>query len=142
MLEVSLQQIFALTPSTLSRYLEFAQDILFTTLKRLEAARIAMPRCLEEFESLSNLITQRHQLLQGAFSSIDGLSLTAQELDDPEIENATYNGWKSNHCINNVLVFPPECVYTSFNCPAITFTVVIISRCYHICCPQLARKLA
>jgi len=101
-----------------------------------------MPCCLEEFESLSNLITQRHWLLQGAFSSIDGLSLTAQESDDPEIENATYNGWKLNHCINNVLVFSPEGAYTSFNCPAITFTVVIISRCYHICRPQLARKLA
>jgi len=142
MLEVSLQQIFALTPSTLSHYLEFAQDILFATLKRLEAARIAMPCCHENFESLSNLITQRHRLLQGAFGSIDGLSLTAHESDDPEIENVTYNGWKSNHCINNVLAFSPEGAYTSFNCPATTFIVVIISRCYHICRPQLARKLA
>ena len=47
-------------------------------------------------------------MLRGAFGSIDGLLLAAQESEDPEMENATYNGWKSDHCINNVLVFAPD----------------------------------
>ena len=47
-------------------------------------------------------------MLVGASGSIDGLSLIAQESDDPEIENATYNGWKTDYCVNNVLVFSPE----------------------------------
>jgi hypothetical protein len=111
MLEVSLQQIFALTPSTLNRYLQFAEKALYETLRQLEEARISMPTSQAELEELTQLIKQRHPLLDGAFASIDGLSLCTQVSDDPEIENATYNGWKSNHCINNVFVFSPEGKY-------------------------------
>ena len=53
------------------------------------------------------LIRARHSRLVGGFASIDGLSLPCQEADDPEVENATYNGWKSSHFISNVLVFSP-----------------------------------
>jgi len=108
MLEVSLQQIFAVIPSTLNRYLEFAEEILFETLCSLKEARISMPRQVPKLQHLSSLIQARHPLLEGAFGSIDGLSLLAQESDEPELENATYNGWKTSHCINNVLVFSPE----------------------------------
>lgn len=108
MLEVSLQQIFALTPSTLSRYLDFAQRILFDTLKRIPAANVTFPQTIRDFEFYSSLIAARHPLLEGAFGSIDGLSLKCQESNDPELENATYNGWKSDHCISNILVFSPE----------------------------------
>jgi len=108
MLEVSLQQIFAITPSVLSQYLDFAQDILYDTLHFLKEAAISMPRKIEEFKRFSNLICQCHSLLQGAFGLIDGLLLAAQESEDTEIENATYNGWTSDHCINNVLVFAPD----------------------------------
>jgi len=38
MLEVSLQQIFALIPATLNRYLEFVKEILFQTLCSLKEA--------------------------------------------------------------------------------------------------------
>ena len=89
MREVSLQQIFALTPTTLSRYLEFAEEILHETLLLLDEASIRMPNSVSQFEHLSDLICARHPLLEGAFGSIDGLSLPAQESDDPEIENTT-----------------------------------------------------
>ncbi len=108
MLEVSLQQIFALTPSTLSRYLNFARHILFDVLKHIPDANVTFPETLRDFEFYSSLISTRHPLLDGAFGSIDGLSLKCQESNDPELENATYNGWKSDHCISNILVFSPE----------------------------------
>ena len=111
MLEVSLQQIFALTPATLNRYLQFAEKALYETLQQIEEACISMPTCQAELDELSQLIKRRHPLLDGAFGSIDGLSLCTQVSDDPEIENATYNGWKSSHCINNVFVFSPEGKY-------------------------------
>jgi len=44
MLEVSLQQIFALIPATLNGYLEFAEEILFQSLHSLKSASISMPR--------------------------------------------------------------------------------------------------
>jgi len=57
---------------------------------------------------LNSLIKKQHPLLDGAFASIDGLSLLTQTSDDPEIENATYNGWKTDHRINNIIVFSPD----------------------------------
>lgn len=108
MVELLLQQIFVLTPTTLSCYLDFAQDVLYNTLCAMPDARISFPHSCEHFEYLSGLICACHPLLNGAFGLIDGLSFAAQESDDPEIENTTYNGWKSDHRINNVLAFSPE----------------------------------
>ncbi|KAG5649327.1 hypothetical protein H0H81_004598 [Sphagnurus paluster] len=108
MLEVHLQQIFALVPSTVTRYLSFSLDILYEVLLEMEEAEISMPQTVEEFESESELICARHPLLRGTFGGLDGLSLTAETSDDPEMENATYNGWKSGHCINNVIEFSPQ----------------------------------
>ncbi|KIK71719.1 hypothetical protein GYMLUDRAFT_236011 [Collybiopsis luxurians FD-317 M1] len=104
-LEVQLQEIFAVVPSVLTRYLSFSLDILFITLRAIKEACISLPKTHKEFEELSDLITARHSLLEGAFGSIDGLSLPAQVSDDPEVENTTYNGWKSDHTITNVLMF-------------------------------------
>ncbi|KAF5371930.1 hypothetical protein D9757_011485 [Collybiopsis confluens] len=106
--EVQLQQIFAVVPSVLTRYLKFSLHILLTTLRRMNEARIKIPSNAAEYEELSALITARHPLLEGAFGSIDGLSLAVQVSEDPELENATYNGWKTDHRITNVLMFSPK----------------------------------
>ncbi|KAN0139515.1 hypothetical protein V8E53_002631 [Lactarius tabidus] len=49
MLDVSLQQIFALTPSVLSWYLKFAEEILYDVLLHVPEARISMPRSESDF---------------------------------------------------------------------------------------------
>ncbi|KIK58432.1 hypothetical protein GYMLUDRAFT_171091 [Collybiopsis luxurians FD-317 M1] len=104
-LEVQLQQIFAVVPSVLTCYLSFSLNIILATLCKMKEARIALPETQAEFAELSSLIVAHHSLLKGAFGSIDGLSLPAQVLDNPEIENATYNGWKTDHTITIVLIF-------------------------------------
>jgi hypothetical protein len=104
MRHVSLQQIFALTPSTVSRYLRFARMILLRVLRQLPDARIAWPRG-EEFFELSSYVSARHPLLDGVFGSVDGLNLPCQVSSDLEIENATYNGWKHGHFISCVIAF-------------------------------------
>ena len=104
MRNVSLQQIFALTPSTVSRYLRFARMILLRVLRQLRDARIAWPQG-EEFSELSSYVSARHPLLDGVFGSIDGLNLPCQVSSDPEVENSTYNGWKHGHFISSVIVF-------------------------------------
>jgi hypothetical protein len=114
MLDTSLQQIFALTPATVSRYLGFSKTILLETVRGMEEAAIRLPRSLLEFAAESQLVCERHPLLEGAFGAIDGLALAAQEADDPEVENATYNGWQSTHTINNVLVFSPRGKRTTY----------------------------
>ena len=107
MTEVSLQQIFPLIPTTVSRYLDFSLDILYTVLSKLPEAAIRFPT-QQEIKAYNAVIRTRHPRLVGGFGSIDGLSLPCQSADDPEMENATYNGWKSAHFITNILVFSPQ----------------------------------
>ena len=112
MLEISLQQIFALIPTTVSRYITFGLQILLETLRVLPDAAIRWPVHDLEFQDDSDLIVARHPRLDGAFASVDGLNLPTQTSEDPEIENATYNGWLSEHYISSVIVFSPrgECI--------------------------------
>ncbi|CCO34818.1 hypothetical protein BN14_08926 [Rhizoctonia solani AG-1 IB] len=105
--ETSLQQMFALVPSVLSCYVEFALGILATVLKLIREARIAWPSPAD-MKQYSDLIHARHPTIKGAFGFIDGLSLPVSTSSDPEVEQATYNGWLHDHRITNVIVFAPD----------------------------------
>ena len=107
MRETTLQQIFALTPTVVSRYLNFAKRILLLTLKRLPEARIQWPKG-DEFEDLTEMIAARHPLLRGAFGVIDGLNLPVEVSNNMEIENSCYNSWLHGHFISSVFAFSPE----------------------------------
>jgi hypothetical protein len=102
--EVSLQQIFALIPTTVSRYVNFALEILRDTLRKLRDAAIQWPKD-DDFENLNSLVVERHNLLLGAFGTADGLKLPIQVSRDQEIENATYNGWLHEHFVSCVFAF-------------------------------------
>lgn len=56
MRETSLQQIFALVPATVSRYLAFSQRILLEVLREVRDAEICWPTRVEEYERLSALV--------------------------------------------------------------------------------------
>ncbi|KAJ7750684.1 hypothetical protein DFH07DRAFT_544735 [Mycena maculata] len=107
MREISLQQIFALIPSTISRYITFGLKLLLAILRRMPDAAIRWPEA-DEFSTYNELIVARHPRLTGAFGSVDGLNLACQTSDDEEIENATYNGWLCEHFVSSVLVFSPQ----------------------------------
>jgi len=104
--EVALQEIFALVPSTTSRYITFGLKILLATLEDMPDARIVWP-WEGEFPALNHLICRRHPRLTGAFASIDGLKLPIQTSTSQDIKNATYNGWLHEHFVSAVLVWAP-----------------------------------
>jgi hypothetical protein len=108
MCEISLQQIFALIPSTISRYIMFWLKLLLTTLCTMPDTAIRWPADVSEFSALNELIVAHHPRLKGAFASIDGLNLACQTSDDEEIENATYNGWLCEHFVRSILIFSPK----------------------------------
>lgn len=108
MREISLQQIFALIPTSVSRYNNFSLTILLDTIKSMPDAQIIYPRNAREFEECNYLITNRHPRLLGAFGGIDGLNLPVQTSEDEDIENATFNGWLAEHFISSVLAFSPK----------------------------------
>lgn len=107
-LETTLQLIFALVPSVADRYIHFARHILLHVVREIPEGAILMPSTYAECEELSNLVFERHPALWGAIGTGDGLDLPACEAQDPEIENATYNGWKASHCIKNILFWSPK----------------------------------
>jgi hypothetical protein len=107
MSETSLQEIFALVPATVSRYITFGLEALLQVLQKLPDATITWPKATD-FPYLNSFIRRRHPLLTGAFASIDGLNLPVQTSSDEDIENATYNGWLRAHFVSSVLVFSPE----------------------------------
>lgn len=108
MREITLQQVFALIPTTVSRYITFGLEILLATLRTMPAASVEWPDHDDEFGAYNELIIERHPRLTGAFASIDGLNLICQTSSDEEIENATYNGWLCDHYVSSVLVFSPK----------------------------------
>jgi hypothetical protein len=108
--ETALQQIFAVIPSTVSRYIDFGLLILLGTLRSIPAAAIRWPEG-QDFRDLNDLITQRHPLLGGegggAFCSMDGLKLAVQVSGNADVENATYNGWLHGHFTSCIFVLSP-----------------------------------
>ncbi|KIY42825.1 hypothetical protein FISHEDRAFT_79106 [Fistulina hepatica ATCC 64428] len=105
MSETSLQQIFALISTTVKRYIRHGQKILLRVIRRLPEAAIHLPITEDECDELTSIVYQRHNELWGAIGTIDGLDLPVLTSSDPELKNATYNGWKAMHCIKNIFAF-------------------------------------
>ena len=105
--EISLQQIFAIIPSTASRYIKFGLHTLLTTLKTVPEAQITWPQAAE-FEELSRLVQQCHPCLHGTFGNIDGLKLPIKTSNNDKIENATFNGWLSENFVSSVIIFSSQ----------------------------------
>ena len=115
--DTAMQQIFAIIPTTVACYRAFALLILLDTLRKLPEAAIRWWTSAEECEEDNGYILARHPLLAGAIGSIDGLNLLLATSDDPDLENATYNGWLHGHYTSCVLVFSPQgvlCIYLLF----------------------------
>ncbi|KAF9566075.1 hypothetical protein CPC08DRAFT_740771 [Agrocybe pediades] len=102
--DVSLMQIFALIPSTVSRYIKFSLSILLQVLRTIPEGRIVWPEG-DEFQANNDLVLARHPLLTGAFGTMDGLNLMVQESADEDMENATFNGWLHEHFVSSVFAF-------------------------------------
>jgi hypothetical protein len=138
MQDVSLMEIFALTPSTVSRYVNFSLQILVSTLRKVKDAQVRWPQG-EEFDELSDLAIARHPLLQGAFGTLDGLNLPVQTSSDEEVENATYNGWLHAHFVSSVLAFSASGESEAFS---VLFLYLLNYRSHYRVPPECSRKLA
>ena len=104
---VQLQQIFAMTPTVCSRYLAYGRRVLLSILATYPAAAVIWPSedLLREYCAR---IDKQHPLVRNAFGFVDGMRVPIMTSGDPEIENATYNGWTASHCVSNIFVFGPD----------------------------------
>ncbi|KDN41846.1 hypothetical protein RSAG8_07217, partial [Rhizoctonia solani AG-8 WAC10335] len=78
--ETNLQQVFALVPSVVSRYIKFAMGIMLALLRRLPDGRITWPTA-EKMQEYSDVINKHHPAITGAFGFLDGLSLLPHIMD-------------------------------------------------------------
>jgi len=86
--DISLCEIFALIPSTVTRYIQFSLQILLITLREMHITRVEWPQGDEFQEHNARIcVLVRHPLLTGAFGSMDGLNLPVQQSREQEIEN-------------------------------------------------------
>ncbi|ETP31755.1 hypothetical protein F442_19405 [Phytophthora nicotianae P10297] len=108
MAELSLQEIFGLTPSVCSRYVNFGLRILLETLKIIPEGRIEWPKTPTKFAYYAELIAARHPNLHGAFCSIDGVKIPVAESLDEDTQNSRYNGWTCSQYCSSVFVFAPD----------------------------------
>ena len=140
MREISLQQIFALIPTTVSRYITFCLEIFLETLCDMPDTAIKWPCTTAICEQYNDLIVNCHPLLDGAIASINGLNLPSQTSNDTDIENVTFNGWLAEHFISSVLVFSPEGMQPLVN--DLDFVLTPHQRNHHSSMPECSRKLA
>lgn len=106
MSDSALSMIFALIPSTISRYREFALGILLHLLRtELPEGAIRWPRGEAQFAALAGAIEARHSLLVGAFGTMDGLKTPIGTSSDEDVQNMHYNGWLHHHFVSSVFIF-------------------------------------
>ncbi|KAG9078722.1 hypothetical protein FS749_009219 [Ceratobasidium sp. UAMH 11750] len=103
----SLEMIFAIIPTTLSRYIQAGLPILFQVLQRIPEAVIKWPTP-DQMELYSAYINARHPKIDGAFGFIDGLHVPVGASGDLLAENAMWSRWLHSHSISNIIVFAPD----------------------------------
>lgn len=95
---------FGMTPSVVSDYLPYCLSLLMIVLQQDSAARISFPS-IEEQHLLACMVAYKYPLLRGCIGSIDGLRLPVTNSENDTLQERYYNGWHSEHCTNNVLVY-------------------------------------
>ena len=92
MADISLQQIFGITPTVCSRYRNFALCLLQATLKRLQSGRLHWPENIDDFSTYASLIEHRHPRIQDAFGFLDDCHLPIATSSNLDKQNAYNNG--------------------------------------------------
>lgn len=111
-------QLFAVTPSTLNRYLLDGKTALLCTLKSLRLARVKWPSARHK-ALLAARVQRAQPALKGCFGFVDGLNLRIHEPSDPLVQNAYYNGWLHYCVCSSIFVFCPlgTIIYYFLNAP-------------------------
>jgi hypothetical protein len=110
MSQSALQIIFALVPSTVSHYIDFALDIISDVLVQIPQAHLGWPT-LVDMQRNSDIINAKHstaRYLTGAFGFMDRLNLPVATSSDEDEQNMNYNGWLHSHVVSNIIVFSPD----------------------------------
>ncbi len=70
-------------------------------------------------QAFSELVAAREPALRGTFGFVDGVHFPICVPPDLEEQERYYNGWLSNHNVNNLLCFAPDgtIIFAVLNAP-------------------------
>ena len=105
--EWSLADVFGLTGTHVSDYLQFGMQILVAILKADPKSDVRMPDAAE-IALFKEAITTKHSLLVDCYCMVGSLKLYLQHAGDSSIQSRFYNGWKHNHFVTNIFAFAPD----------------------------------
>lgn len=115
-----LQQIFGLTPATLSRYLKMGLDALEKCLEAHPSAKVVWPSP-SQMKEYSATIQLKYPFVEEThiFGFADGTTFPVQNSSNVDEQNAFYSFTKSRTVINNVFCFTPDgCIcHATINAP-------------------------
>eukprot|EP00977_Amphora_coffeiformis_P022631 scaffold11123_cov166-Amphora_coffeaeformis.AAC.1 len=114
----SIGPFFGIVGSCTSIWLRFGKRILTHVLMERPEAQIRMPS-ETEVEEFTAAVRKKHPALTNVAYVGDGMKVLFQKASDHRKQNMFYNGWKSDHYINNLFVFAPngKIVAAVLNCP-------------------------
>ncbi|ETV76873.1 hypothetical protein H257_09311 [Aphanomyces astaci] len=114
----TLQELFGVASTTLSRLLRRGEDALSRALQCMPAARIKWPSKATQLYWASKS-QEREPLVSGVFVFVDGKSLGVQEPSCADLQNAHYNGWLHSLFVTGVLCFGLDgtIIWGRHNCP-------------------------
>ena len=103
----SLQLVFGMTGSRISKWLCFGRRILIAILCNHPEAAVRIPSGarIRQFKAA---IHAKHPRLMDVWCTMDGLKLSIQQSGDSHVQNLYYNGWTHDHYVSSVLVFCPD----------------------------------
>jgi hypothetical protein len=111
-------QVFAIPPSTLSRYLDEGEALLAEILPGVRDAQIRWPSKELQVEFVEKL-AEKEPLVLHKFGFVDGKNFRIKEPSNIEEQNAHYNGWLGNVYVTGTLLYGPDgCIlWTRHNAP-------------------------
>jgi hypothetical protein len=114
----NLQQIFGCSAWLVSTVIRDYLILVKKTLISHPDVEIKWPSP-EEMARIAALVENREPTMTNIIGFLDGLHLFCQCNDDTTEQGQYYNGWQSDTCINNILVFAAtgRIIFAALNCP-------------------------
>ena len=105
-------------PSSAHRYVKKLLSRTAPLLRRHPDARIKFPD-RHEMARLAAIVQTREPLIHNVVGFVDGCSMKIQCSSRTDIQNAYYDGFTCDTCVNNVFLFSPEgkVLYAAYNYP-------------------------
>ena len=118
LLQSDLSLIFGQSPSIICRELQRGRTALRHALRIDHDSRIEWPDA-PTMQRFAFMVQNKRHELRDVFGFMDGVHFPIFNPDNPNEQNAYYNGWVREVSVTNVLVFTPDgCIALArFNCP-------------------------